>query len=490
MFHAKLLIDGGLVDAADGETFDCVNPANLTNLGSAPAAKAADIKRAVDAAERAARGWAALSIEARNGYMRRLAEAILERKEEIAKLESFDTGNLYGPMLGDVERASSRIVYYCGLAHAVLGATYPATPSHIHISVREPFGVVARIVAFNHPFYFAASRLAAPLAVGNTVIIKTPEQAPLSGGILAELCAEIMPPGVVNIISGDGPNAGDPLVRDRRVKRIGFIGSVGTAMRIQRSGAEVGIKAVTHELGGKNMMIVLPDADPDCAARLAIEGMNFQWQGQSCGSTSCLCIHDDVYTEVRDRVVERVKAIKVGDPFDNATGMGPLISGDHHSRVTAAIEAGKASNAKLLVGGGRPADPEYESGYWVEPTLFEIEECTNALATEEIFGPVLSLLRWSRDEQIMDIDRSSDLGLTAAIVGRDMDRALAFARALDVGYVWINCVGPHYVGVPYGGMKNSGVGREEGIEELLSYTEIKSINISTPRLNHETTGSP
>ena len=483
MYDAKLLIDGKLVDALSGARIERLNPADLSPLGSAAAAGPDDIAAAVEAAARAARAWGALSLDARIGYMRKLAQAIRARKEEIAALESRDTGNLYSAMLGDVERAASRIEYYGGLAHGVLGATYPATAGHLHVSLREPFGVVARIVAFNHPFYFAASRMSAPLATGNAVIMKTPEQAPLSGGILAELCAEIFPAGVVSIISGTGVDAGDPLVRHPAVKRIGFIGSVGTAMRIQRSGAEVGIKAITHELGGKNMMVVLPDSDPDKAADLAIEGMNFQWQGQSCGSTSCLCIHDAIYEPVLERVVDKVKAIKLGDPFDPATGMGPLISQQHHDKVMGAIQRGKDSGARLLAGGGRPEGEAFAKGYWVEPTLFELDSRRNDLATEEIFGPVLSVLRWSRDEEIVAQDDASDLGLTAAIVGKDIDKALAFARRLKVGYVWINCVGPHYVGVPYGGMKNSGVGREEGIEELLSYTELKAINIAVPTLS-------
>jgi betaine-aldehyde dehydrogenase len=482
MYHAKLLINGKLVDAASGARFDRINPANLEVIGSAAAAGPEDVKAAVDAAVAAQPAWAALSLDVRIGYMRKLAEAIRSCKEEIATLESRDSGNIYGPMLGDVERAASRLEYYSGLAHGVLGATYPATANHLHISVREPYGVCARIIAFNHPFYFAASRFAAPLVMGNAVVVKTPEQAPLTGGILAELCAEIFPPGIVSILSGNGPDAGDPLVRDPRVKRIGFIGSVSTAMRIQASAATVGIKAITHELGGKNMMVVMPDADPDKAANLAVEGMNFQWQGQSCGSTSALMLHDEIYEPVLERVVDKVKKIRVGDPLAPGCGMGPLISAEHHAKVTKAIESGKDSGAKLLAGGGRPAGAEFEKGYWIEPTLFELDSRRNDLATEEIFGPVLSVMRWSRPEQIIEIDDASDLGLTASVVGKDIDQALAFARRLRVGYVWVNCVGPHYVGVPYGGMKNSGVGREEGIEELLSYTEIKSINIAVPVL--------
>ena len=482
MYHAKLLINGELVEAASGARFPCISPADLSEIGSAPAAGPEDVKAAIDAAVAAQPAWAALSLDARIGYMRKLAAAIRARKEEIARLESRDSGNIYGPMLGDVERAAARIEYYSGLAHAVLGATYPATANHLHLSIREPFGVVGRIIAFNHPFYFAASRFAAPLVLGNAVVVKTPEQAPLSGGILAELCAEIFPPGIVSIISGDGAGAGEPLVTDPRVKRLGFIGSVPTAMRIQAASAKVAIKTITHELGGKNMMVVMPDADVEKAATLAIEGMNFQWQGQSCGSTSCLMLHDDVYDAVLDRVKAHIAAIKVGDPLDPACGMGPLVSEEHYQKVTGIIDAAKATPARLLFGGNRPQGAAFAKGHWIEPTLFEVDDADHLLMKTEVFGPVLTVMRWRDPSEILAIDAASDLGLTASVVGRDIDKALAFARALQVGYVWINCVGPHYVGVPYGGMKNSGSGREEGIEEMLSYTEVKSINIAVSAL--------
>ncbi|GGA79792.1 NAD/NADP-dependent betaine aldehyde dehydrogenase [Nitratireductor aestuarii] len=482
MYEAKLLINGELVEAASGARFERRSPSDLSLIGSAAAAGPEDVKRAVDAAVAAQPAWAALSLDARIGYMRKVANAIRARREEIARLESLDSGNIYGPMLGDVDRAASRIEYYSGLAHGVLGATYPATADHLHISVREPFGVVARIIAFNHPFYFAASRFTAPLVTGNAVIVKSPEQAPLTGGILAEICSEILPAGVVSILSGDGPNTGQPLVTDRRVKRIGFIGSVPTAMRIQASTAPVGIKAITHELGGKNMMVVLPDADLDKAAALALEGMNFQWQGQSCGSTSCLMIHDDVYDELLEKVVAKVSAIKVGHPLEPGCGMGPLVSEEHYNKVTGLIAKAKESGTRILAGGKRPEGAQFEKGYWVEPTVFEVDRRDHMLMKTEVFGPVLTVMRWKDASEIIEVDDASDLGLTASIVGKDIDQALAFARRLNVGYVWINCVGPHYVGVPYGGMKNSGVGREEGIEELLSYTEVKSINIAVPRL--------
>lgn len=482
MLTAPLLIGGELVGSSSGTVMESIAPATEDVLGEVQCATSSDVDAAVTAALSAGAAWQGLGMDGRAAALRRVAAEIRSRAEEIATLETKDTGNLYGPMLGDARRAADRIEYYAGLGHAVQGNTYPATTGHLHFSTREPFGVVARIVAFNHPFYFLASRMAAPLVMGNTVVLKTPDQAPLSGGILAQICQKHLPAGVVNIIHGQGTVAGDALVAHPAVKRIGFIGSVPTAQRISSRAAQTGVKFVTHELGGKNLMVVLPDADPGKAAKLAIEGMNFQWQGQSCGSTSVLCVHESLYDAVLRRVQDRIKAIRVGDPFDPASGMGPLISADHHRKVTVAIARGQADGARLLAGGGRPDGDRFARGYWVEPTLFGDVAVDTPLARDEIFGPVLSAVRWSKIEDIIAIDDRSPLGLTASIVGRDIETTLALGRRLNVGYVYVNCVGPHYVGVPYGGMKNSGVGREEGLEEMLSYTETKSYNIAVPAL--------
>lgn len=480
MVQARLLIGGELTGAAAGNTVDSINPCTEEVLGQAARAGKEDVDAAVSAADAAGEAWRGIGLEARIKTLKTLAAAIRERAEEIAELETHDTGNLYGPMLGDAKRAADRLEYYAGLGHAILGASYPATTGHLHFSTREPFGVVGRIVAFNHPFYFMASRIAAPLVVGNTVVLKSPDQAPLSGGILAEICQKVMPAGVVNIISGTGAEAGDAIVVHPRIKRLGFIGSVPTAQIISQRAAMAGIKDVTHELGGKNLMVVLPDADPDFAAKLAVEGMNFQWQGQSCGSTSLLCVHDAIHDAVIERVRARIAAITVGNPFEKGVHMGPLISAAHQERVNQAIAQGIQSGATLVTGGGRPKGEKFGRGYWVEPTLFTDVAPNSALATQEIFGPVLSTMRWSDPSEVIAIDDASPLGLTGAVVGKDIDLALGIGRRLNVGYVYVNCVGPHYLGVPYGGMKNSGVGREEGLEEMYSYTESKSYNIAVP----------
>jgi betaine-aldehyde dehydrogenase len=477
-FEAKMLVGGKMVASKSGETIRSVSPMSEAEIGSAPAASQEDVAAAVEAAEAAAVEWSALDLDKRCDYLRRLASAIRDRKSEIAELETRDTGALHRAMVMDAERSAEHIEFYAGLGHAVLGTTHPASANHLHLVVREPFGVVGRIVAFNHPFYFAAGRLAAPLVTGNTIVIKSPDQAPLSGSILGEICRDTLPPGVVNVISGTGASAGDALVRHPAVKRLAFIGSVGVAQRIQQSAAETAVKNVTLELGGKNMMVVLPGADPERTAALAVEGMNFQWQGQSCGSTSLLCLHDSIHDEVLRHIVRHVGTIKVGDPFDPATGMGPVISAAHYDKVMSAIRQGRSDGAKVEIGGERPAGSQFDKGYWIEPTVFSGVTPDQWLARNEIFGPVLAVLRWTDLSTIEAIDRRSPLGLTASIIGQDIDQALSLARKLRVGYVWVNSVRRHFMGMPFGGMKNSGLGREESIDELLSYTEQKTINIA------------
>jgi len=472
-----MLIGGQLIAASADGWLESVNPANEEVVGRAPAGTAVDVDKAVDAAALAQPSWNALSVWARAGLLRKLAQGIRERGPQILRLEASDTGNTIGKLTADVQIAAGYLEYFAGLGSEMKGETVPATAGNLHFTLREPYGVVGRIVPFNHPFMFAAAHLAAPLMAGNTVVLKTPEQSPLSGGILAQLCQEHLPAGVVNIVSGNGLPVGDALVRHPLVRRIGFTGSVPTGLAIQRSAAEVGVKHVTLELGGKNPFIVFPDADIDAVVEAAIAGMNFSWAGQSCGSTSRLLLHESVYDEVFERVVERVAALKLGDPLDPTSEMGPVNSKRHYDRVCAYINAAKADGAQLATGGERPTGDLFRKGYWIEPTVFGRVAPDMAVAREEIFGPVLTAIRWKTEAQVLQIANSTEYGLTAAIWTRDLKTALRTARAVQSGVVWINGAASHYVGVPFGGMKNSGLGHEESLGELLSYTQTKAVHV-------------
>jgi betaine-aldehyde dehydrogenase len=279
-----MLIGGELVESESGKWLDSVNPANEELIGRVPAGTAADVQRAYLAAEAAQPAWAALTPTARGDYLLKVAQAMRERADEILRIEVMDTGNTITKMKGDVSQAAKALEFFAGLGMEIKGESVPASTDNLHVSIREPYGVVGRIVPFNHPIKFASNAIAAPLMAGNTVIVKPPEQSPLSAGILAEICRDLLPPGVVNIVTGNGMPVGDAIVRHPGIKRIAFTGSVPTGMAIQRAAAEVCIKHLSLELGGKNPLIVFPDMDPDKIAEVAIGAMNFAWSGQSCGS--------------------------------------------------------------------------------------------------------------------------------------------------------------------------------------------------------------
>ncbi len=472
----KMLIGGELVESKDGSWLESINPADESQLGRVPMGSAADMAAAVEAAEKAQPTWAALSMAQRAEYIHKLGDALITRTEEIARIESLDTGNTIGPMRRDVKTAVDRMRFAAGLAYEIKGETVPATPGNIHMTIRQPYGVIGRIIPFNHPIGFAASRIAPAIISGNTMVVKPSEQSPLSASILGEICKDILPPGVVNIVTG-GRETGEALVRHPRVKRIAFIGQPASGMAIQKAAAETAVKYVSLELGGKNPLIAFADADLDKVAACAVGGMNFGWQGQSCGSMSRILLHESIHDAVLERILERVRKIKVGHPLDPATNMGPVNNKQQYNKVQFYIDLGKKEGAKLLHGGGVPAGEEFKRGYWIEPTVFGEVTMSMRLAREEVFGPVMSVLKFKTDAEAVTMANAVELGLTAAVWTNDINRALRVAQAVQAGYIWINGVGQHYRGVPYGGFKNSGVGREEGISELLSYTEEKVINI-------------
>lgn len=478
--QGRMLIDGELTlgdGGACGQWIDSHDPATLEPTGRVPAATARDIDRAVRSAAKAQIAWAARSVWERAAALRALATAIRARGPEILALEARDTGNTIGKLQADVQIAAGYLEYFAGLASELKGETIPATASGLHLTLREPFGVVARIVPFNHPFMFAAAHLAAPLMAGNAVVVKTPETSPLTGSILAELCHATLPPGLVNIVHGFGMPAGDALIRHPLVRRIGFTGSVATGLAIQRAAAESGVKHVTLELGGKNPFIVFPDADLDRVVEMAIAGMNFSWAGQSCGSTSRLLLHESVHDLVVERVAARMKSLRLGSPLDAASEMGPVNSARHRERIMALIDSARREGARLVTGGGRPVGEGFAKGYWIEPTLFADVTPAMRIAREEAFGPVVCAQRFTSEEEAIAIANGTDFGLTAAVWTRDLPRALRMVRAAQAGTVWINTAGQHFVGTPFGGWKDSGLGGEECLDELLSYSQVKAVHV-------------
>jgi acyl-CoA reductase-like NAD-dependent aldehyde dehydrogenase len=474
-----MLIDGEMT-AGDGGTngqwIESHDPATLEPTGRVPAATANDVDRAVKAAAQAQLGWAKKSVWERAAVLRGLAAAIRARGAEILALEARDTGNTLAKLQADVQIAAGYLEYFAGLGSELKGETVPASAQGLHFTLREPYGVVARIVPFNHPFMFAAAHLAAPLMAGNAVVVKTPETSPLTGSLLGELCRDTLPKGLVNIVHGFGAPAGDALVRHPLVRRIGFTGSVATGLAIQRAAASAAVKHVTLELGGKNPFIVFPDADLERVIDMAVAGMNFSWAGQSCGSTSRLLLHESIHDRVVEGVAARMAALRLGSPLDLASEMGPVNSARQHARVMDFINGARAEGARLVTGGRRPLGERFSKGYWVEPTLFAEVQPAMRIAREEIFGPVVCALRWRTEDEAVALANDSDYGLTAAVWTQDLPVALRMLRSLQAGTVWINMAGQHFVGTPFGGWKDSGLGGEECLEELLSYSQVKAVH--------------
>jgi acyl-CoA reductase-like NAD-dependent aldehyde dehydrogenase len=471
------LVDGERAGALSGATLDVINPATNQVIGQIPRCDERDVEKAVAAAKRAAPGWRATEPQLRAAALLAFADAVAERGEELARLDSLDNGSPLHEMRNDIGLATSQLRYMAGLALEIRGRTMPETPGHLHYTMRQPFGVVARIIAFNHPLMFAATKIAAPLVAGNCVILKPSEFTSLSALAMARDLARLFPPGVVQVLTGLGAEVGDALVRHPGIGRIAFIGSAATGRRIQASAATTAVKTVTLELGGKNPIVVFPDADLDLAVEGAIRGMNFTWQGQSCGSTSRLLIHRDCYEDVVTKVGERLATMRPGSPLDENSDTGAIVTPQQLDKVLSYIEIGKGEQARLVTGGERLTDGELAHGNFVSPALFADVDPAGRLATEEIFGPVLAAIPFGDYDEAVAIANSVEYGLTASVFTRDLRTALAFARDVDAGYVWVNETARHFIGMPFGGVKNSGVGREEDLEEIESYTQLKSVNI-------------
>jgi 2-formylbenzoate dehydrogenase len=474
--HWRLLIGGELVAPLARRWVETIDPATEEVVARAPDAGAADVDRAVDAALAAYPGWRRTGPRERAGAIRRLAAVISDNAEELALLDALDGGFPIANMRNDVRWAMDVLELFADWALELRGATIPASAEHLHYTLREPYGVVGRIIPYNHPIFFAAAKIAAPLVAGNSVVLKPAEQTPLSALRLGELAAEVLPAGVLNVVAGRGPDSGRALVAHPQVRRLAFIGSDAVGRAIQRDAAAAGVKDVTLELGGKNAMLVLGDADVSKAAAGAVAGMNFVGSaGQSCGSNSRVLVHRDVVAAFTEEVSAALGALRIGSPLDEATQVGPLVSEAQRRRTEEYVAVGQSEGATLRHGGTRPAS--LERGFYFEPTMFADVKPEMRLAQEEVFGPVLAVLTYDSIDEAIQIANDVEYGLTASVWTSDVKTAHTLASALEAGYVWINGSSRHFWGMPFGGMKASGVGREESLEELLSFTQTKSVNV-------------
>jgi betaine-aldehyde dehydrogenase len=468
-----LFYGGSWHKPSDDQVREVTSPSTGESLGTVAWASATDIDQIVQAARRGFETWRNTPPMERAMRLREAANVIRAHADELALLDAVDCGSPISEMRADARISAGSLDYFAGLVTELKGASVPAGPNTINFSVREPVGVVARVAAYNHPLLFAATRVAAPVAAGNAVIVKPAEQAPLSGLRLVELIGNIFPPGVVNVVTG-GREAGAALSSHKGVDMVTLVGGSDTGRAVLRNAADT-IKPVLLELGGKNALVAYPDSDPGEVAEAMVNGMNFGWCGQSCGSLSRAFVHAGIYDAVLEALLTKVTRFKPGLPMDPNTTMGALISREHLRRVQDHIAVARSEGARLLYGGGVPDTPELRDGNFLNPTIFVDVRPEMRVAREEIFGPVLSVLKWEDESWMLNEVNALDYGLTAAIFTHDLDAAYRAASAIHVGYVWVNAVSVHVPGSPFGGVKQSGIGREECLAEALSFTQEKNI---------------
>ncbi len=470
------LFAGGEWLSASGGEFPSINPFTTEEICRIGVASASDVDRAVQLAWRGAAIWRDTPWVTRMNRLNELGDALSAAADRFAELDTVESGLPISGMRGDVSGAIKELRYFAGLAGETKGEAFPDARSQLALTVLEPFGVVARVVPFNHPFKYAVGKSAAPLAAGNAVILKPSEHTSLSTLEFARIAAEILPPGVVNVVTGPGDPTGMALVANPRVPRVAFTGSVSGGRSVSQAAA-AHFASVSLELGGKNPLVVFSDAPAAEAAKAAIGGMNFvRSMGQSCMSQSRIFVHAALHDEFVAEFCRLVGDLRMGDPADDATQIGPLAFEAHRDSVLRHLADARADGATIAVGGG-PA-PELKPGYFVQPTVVTGVTPRMRIAQQEVFGPVAAVLGWDDYEDLIAAVNGLPLGLTANIWTHDQSRALETARRLEAGLVWVNGSGNKPLGVPFGGYKDSGIGREGSYDELLSYTRKKSVVIA------------
>jgi acyl-CoA reductase-like NAD-dependent aldehyde dehydrogenase len=474
LLRDRLLIGGDWVEAVSGERFETVDPATEQVIATVPRGRAADVAAAVAAAEAARHGpWAALTPFQRGQLLFRLADLIDAHRDDLAELERRDVGKPVSEAQGDVRGVANCFRYNAGAADKMEGATIPLGPNFVDYTVMEPLGVTAHIVPWNYPLGMAARSLAPALAAGCTAVLKPAEQSPLTALALGQLCLDAgLPPGVVNVVTGFGEEAGEPLVRHPLVRGVTFTGSVATGRRVYRAAAE-GIKQVVLELGGKNPMIVLDDADIDRATTDAMDA-SFGNTGQVCSSASVYLLHRSVHGRFIEALAAKAARLTVGPPETDPV-IGPLASREQYDKVTGYIAQGLRDGARLRFGGSRPAG--LNTGFYVAPTLFDEVDPALSIATDEIFGPVAVAHVFDTVDQAIALANRLETGLVAGVYSRDITRALSLTRQLEFGSVWVNGWFIGGLQAPTGGTKHSGIGRERGLPGIRNYLTIKNIGI-------------
>ena len=470
----RLFIDGKFVDAADGATFETIDPHDGSILATVARAGTADVDRAVAAAATAFPAWARMGAAARGRLLLRLADLIESQADELARLESLDTGHPIRDSLNlDVVRTAATFRYFGGMADKIQGDVVPVEPGFLNYVLREPLGPVGMIVPWNFPLMFCSWKMGPALAAGNTVVMKPAELTPLSALRVAELMAEVgIPAGVVNIIPGPGSTTGDHLARHPDIRKIAFTGSTAVGRQIVEASAG-NVKRVQLELGGKGANIVFDDADLGAAINGSAFAI-FHNQGQACIAGSRLILHESIAEQFLERFIALAESIRIGDPLDPATEMGPLTSAGHRDRVLRYIDIARDDGGEVLTGGTIPDDPALANGFYIRPTVVRAAPDAR-VCREEVFGPFVTVTTFRSDDEAIAIANGVDYGLGGGLWTRDLARAHRTAAAIRAGMVWINSYKRVNPGSPFGGTGLSGYGREMGFEAIREYTEPKSV---------------
>ncbi len=469
----KMSIGGEWVEASSGETFETYNPYTAQPWALIPKGSAEDVNRAVEAAHKAftTGDWPALNATQRGALLRRLGDLLTENADRLAEIEVRDNGKLIAEMSAQCKYLPQWYHYYGGLADKIEGSVIPIDkPGHFNYTLWEPLGVVAAITPWNSPLLLTTWKLAPALAAGNTVVVKPSQYTSASMLEFMKIFEQAgFPPGVVNVVTGFGSTIGMPLVEHPKVAKVAFTGSEETGVRVYE-GAARGIKRVTMELGGKSPNIVFADADIDAAIRGASNGI-FYNKGEVCTAGSRLFVEESLHDAFLDRLQAYMKKLVQGDPLNPKTRLGPQVSEAHMNQILGYVQKGKAEGARLVCGGERPAG----RGYFVQPTVFDDVRADMTIAREEIFGPVLSVIRFKDLDDMLGIANDTPYGLAAGVWTRDIKKAHRVARKLQAGTVWINSYGLYDNAMPFGGYKSSGFGRELGHHGIMEYTQVKSV---------------
>ncbi|WP_217511616.1 betaine-aldehyde dehydrogenase [Vibrio metschnikovii] len=473
---ASLYIDGALCYASSGETFTSYNPATGEPLAVLGQASASDVQAAIDSAQRGFAIWSAMSATERSRILLKAVAILRERNDELAKLEVQDTGKPIQEALAvDITTGADVIEYFAGLAPTLQGEQQPLSNSQFFYTRKEPLGICAGIGAWNYPIQIAMWKSAPALAAGNAMIFKPSEETPLSALKLAEIFTQAgLPDGVFNVVQGDA-RVGQMLTAHPEIAKVSFTGESGTGKTVMADSAKT-LKSVTMELGGKSPLIIFDDAKLDQAVSAAMTA-NFYTQGEVCTHGTRVFVHQSIYPAFIEQLKARTEALIVGDPMDPNTQVGSLISQPHFDKVLSAIDSAKQSGATLLTGGKAVTEGSCAKGYFVAPTVFIDCDDEMAFVQQEIFGPVMSVLSFADEQEVIQRANNTDYGLAAGVFTQNLARAHRVIHQLQAGICWINTWGDSPAQMPVGGYKLSGVGRENGIETLTHYTQTKSVLI-------------